>query len=189
MKKLSSNIVLGILVVVLSIVTATANYSVYRIGGVGNEHTANARQKLADANTTSIQALQFVIYDYQLYDGWYINYGTNIEASDYYRSQFSDALISSVESDSFWDKVYYDQLYAPSDKLYAEAEAEFSAADLAYAKEAVLQLAMLLAVVGLAFAAYASMLKEENRLRPFFTILAIAMLAINISQFLKAFSL
>ena len=98
-------------------------------------------------------------------------------------------MVASVERDSYWDSTYYDELYASSDKLYAEAEKEFAAADLAYAKEAVLQLTMLLAAVGLAFAAYASMLKEENRLRPFFTILAIGMLAINISQFLKAFSL
>ena len=108
MKKLSSNIVLGILIVVLSIITATANYSVYRVDGEGSAHTANARQKLADANTTSIQALQFVIYDYQLYDGWYINYEVNAEASNYYWSQFSDALLASVERDSYWDSTYYD---------------------------------------------------------------------------------
>ncbi len=188
MKKLSSDIVLGILIVVLSIITATANYSVYRIGGEGGAHTASARQKLADANAASIQALQLVIYDYQLYDGWYINYENDTEASDYYWSQFSHALVASVERDSYWDNIYYDELYASSDKLYAEAEKEFAAADQAYAKEAVLQLTMLLAAVGLAFSAYASMLKEKNRLRLFFIILAIAMLAINISQFSKAFS-
>ena len=189
MKKLGSDIVLGILVVVLSIITAVANYSAFQIGRKGSIHTANARQELADANTESLTALQFAIYDYQLYDGWYINYYTDSETSDYYQSQFSDALAASVERESYWDDAYYDELYVLSDELYAQAYEEFDAADLAYAKESVLRLAMLMAALGLAFAAYASMLKEENRMRPFFALLSLVMLTINIVQFGTAFLL
>lgn len=184
MKKLGSDIVLGILITVLSIMTAAANYSAYQIGGVGGGHTANARQLLADANTESIAALQLVIYDYQLYDGWYVTYDTNPDASDYYWNNFSYALVDSYNRDTGpFDEAYYDELYAVADDLYAQAEEEFAAADAAYAREAVLQLTMLMAAVGLAFAAYASMLKEEQRLRPFFAFLSLVMLAINIFQF------
>jgi len=62
-------------------------------------------------------------------------------------------------------------------------------ADIAYAKEAVLRLAMLLAAVGLAFTAYASLLNEDNNLRPIFAFLALVMLLINLSQFWAAFFL
>ncbi len=188
MKKLGSDIVLGILIVVLSIFTAVANYSVYQVGGVGGTHTANARQLLADANTEEDIGLQLIILDYTMYDGYYISNGLDNVAANYYEDNFSDALRVSVERNAPFDDKYYAEMYAPANEKSALAEEEFAKADRAYAKEAVLQLAMLIAAVGLAFAAYASLLNEENFLRPFFALLAMIMLAINLSQFWIAFS-
>jgi len=187
MKKLGSDIFLGILIVVLSVITAVANYSAYKIGGTGGAHTANARQLLADSNTESIAALQLIINDYNMYDGYYVNYEINPDASDYYWDNFSYALADSVVRESPFDEQYVNEMYAIADDLATQAQEEFAAADRAYAREAVLQLTMLMAAVGLAFAAYASMLKEEQRLRPFFALLSLIALLINISQFATAF--
>ncbi len=80
-------------------------------------------------------------------------------------------------------------MYAIADERADQAQEEFAKADKAYAKEAVLQLAMLLAALGLAFSAYASLLSVEDLLRPFFALMALIMLAINLSQFWTAFTL
>ena len=189
LKKLGSDIALGILVVTLSIFTALANYAVYQIGGVGSAHTANARQLLADANTEYGVGLQLIILDTTMYDGYFISNGIDDFATDYYTNHFSDALQASSERNTPFDKKYYDEMYAFADGKKAQAEAEFAKADLAYAKEAALQLAMLIAAVGLAFAAYASLLKEDNRLRPIFALLALVMFSINLSQLWTAYSL
>lgn len=189
MKKLGSDIILGILVVTLSIFTAGTNFASYRIGGTGGTHTANARQLLADANTDYSIALQLIILDYTMFDGYYLNDGANNDVADYYLSNFSEVLSASIERSGVIDEQYYDEIYAAADEKTVQAQEEFVKADRAYAKESVLHLAMLIAAVGLAFAAYASLLKEENRLRPVFALLAFVMLAINLSQFLEAYSL
>ncbi len=189
MKKLGADIVLGLLVATLSIFTAVANYSVYKIGGIGSEHTAKARQLLADSNTDDDLGLQLIILDYSMYDGYYINNGVDDVAADYYMDNFSASLNASVERNSPFDDKYYNEMYAAADEKTDQAQEEFAKADKAYAKEAVLQLAMLLAALGLAFAAYASLLKVENPLRPFFALLALIMFIINLSQFWTAFRL
>ncbi len=104
MKKLGSDIILGILVATLSIFTALANYSVYKVGGLGNGHTANARQLLADSNTDYDLALQLIILDYSMYDGYYISDGIDDVAADYYEDNFSKSLKASIERGSSFDE-------------------------------------------------------------------------------------
>ncbi len=188
-RKLGTDIVLGLLVATLSVFTAAANYATYKIGGVGSAHTATARQLLADSNTDYDIALQLIILDYSMYDGFYINNGVDDVAAEHYLGNFSDALKASVERDTPFDDQYYDQLYAPADKKSHQAEEEFAKADQAFAKEAVLRLAMLLAALGLAFGAYASLLKEDNHMRSLFALMALIILIINLSQFWTAFTL
>ena len=188
-KKLGSDLVLGILVATMSIFTAAANYAVYQIGGVGAGHTAKARQLLADSNTDYDLGMQLIILDYTMYDGYFISEGVDDFATEYYQNNFSDNLKASVERGTPFDDQYYDEMYARADERTALAEEELAKADKAYAKEAVLQLAMLMAAVGLAFAAYASLLKAENPLRPFFALMTLIMLLINLSQFWTAFTL
>ncbi len=53
-------------------------------------------------------------------------------------------------------------------------------------REAVFQLAMLLAAVGLAFAAYASLLDDENKMRPLFALMSFVMLMFSVIQALAA---
>ena len=122
MRKLGSELALGILVVTLSVFTAANNYAVYQIGGVGSAHTASARQLLADANAGYDLGLQLIILDYTMYDGFYISAGVDDVAADYYENNFSDALFASVERNTPFDEKYYDEMYALADEKSAQAE-------------------------------------------------------------------
>jgi len=62
----------------------------------------------------------------------------------------------------------------------------FLLANAASEREAGFQLVMLVAAVGLAFAAYASLLDEKNRVRPLFSLISFVMLLVIVFQALAA---
>ncbi|MBT7600441.1 MAG: hypothetical protein HN560_05150 [Anaerolineae bacterium] len=129
-KKLGSDLSLGILVVTLSIFAAATNYTIYKIGGVGSSHTANARQLLADSNTDYDIGLQLIILDYSMYDGYFINNGVDSVAANYYEDSFSDVLKASVERNDPFDDQYYDAMNAAADEKTVQAQEEFAKADI-----------------------------------------------------------
>ena len=184
MKWLGSNLVLGLLVTVLSVFTAVANYATYVVGGNASSHEAEGDRLLADANTSYISTSQYIIVDYTMYDSYYTNYEINADMAEYYRSLFSDTLLSSMARDAPFDKQYYDEMYAEADSTFAEAFAKLDLASAEGEREAGYQLAMLITAVGLAFAAYASLLDESNRLRQIFALMSLIMLVLSLGQFL-----
>ena len=121
-----------------------------------------------------------------MYDGYYVQQGLDDFAADYYQSNFSQELQNSYDRDAVFDDQYYDEMYAYSDDLFNQAFENFDAANAASAREAVFQLAMLLAAVGLAFAAYASLLDDENKMRPLFALMSLLMLVFSVLQTLAA---
>lgn len=93
MKKLNFNLILGGLVVTLSILATLAGYVGSNINGQGDSHTAKARQFLADANTDEGLALQYIMLDYAVFDGYYLNEGKDSDAAQYYYDNFSLPLV------------------------------------------------------------------------------------------------
>lgn len=184
MKWLGSNLMLGFLVTILSVFTAVANYSMYVVGGNASSHEAEGDRLLADANTAYISASQFIIVDYSMYDSYYTNQGVDDFTADYYQSQFSDALQASVDRGNPFDDQYYEEMDADANTAFDEAFANFDLANAEGEREAGYQLAMLITAVGLAFAAYASLLDEANRLRRIFALMSLIMLVLSIGQFL-----
>lgn len=184
MKWLGSNLMLGFLVTVLSIFTAVANYSTYVVGGRASDYQAEGDRLLANANTEYIQATQFIIVDYTMYDGYYINFDKDNEAANYYQDNFSDALKASLDRNDPFDSSYHDAMYATADATFDEAFAKIDQSNAESEREAGYQLAMLITAVGLAFAAYASLLDEANRLRRVFALMSLIMLVFSIRQFL-----
>jgi hypothetical protein len=183
-KWLGSNLVLGLLVTILSVFTAVANYATYVVGGNSSGYETEGDRLLSDANTSYISASQFVIVDYAMYDSYYTSFNTNVDVADYYKSLFSDSLKSSVDRDAPFDDRYFDEMYADSDAKFDEAFAKFDLANAEGEREAGYQLAMLVTAVGLAFAAYASLLDEANRLRRIFALMSLIMLILSVGQFL-----
>lgn len=76
-QKLGSNLFLGFLVTVLSVFTAFTNYATYQVSGTAADHEKEGSRLLADSNTEYVNATQFIIQDYTMYDGYYIQEGVD----------------------------------------------------------------------------------------------------------------
>ena len=181
-QKLGSNLFLGFLVTALSVFTAATNYATYQVGSTSSDIETEGMRLLAESNTEYVRSTQFVILDYTMYDGYYVTLDVDDFAADYYQSNFSQELQDSYDRNAVFDDQYYDEMYVYSDELFEQAFDEFDKANAASEREAVFQLSMLIASVGLAFAAYASLLDEQNKMRPLFALMSFGLLALSIFQ-------
>jgi len=176
-KFFSSEWVLGILVALLSVLIAAAAYQSSLFDSKESDFNVEGQKQLTESNSLYLEANQFVIYDYQMYDGWYINDGTSAELADYYMSSFSENLSASMEREEGpFDDQYYTEMYADAESTYEVAMTGFDDANTAGNKADSLQLVVLIYAVGLALAAYGSMLGEEANLRKFFGLLSVVAL-------------
>ena len=132
---ISSNLALGLLVSVLSVLTALANYMAYRSGGTASGHEAEGDRQLALSNTLYLQANQNIIVDYDMYDGFIINAGVDEFNTQYYQSQFSPQLTASLERNGTFDDQYYSEMYADADTTQQSALAFFDMANAEGARE------------------------------------------------------
>lgn len=180
---LGSSLILGLLVSVLSVLTAGANYMAYQEGNSSLDNNLDGDRALAESNTLYLEATQYIIVDYNMYDGYQIQSGLDDVAAEYYHSQFSAPLLSSVERDGIWDDQYYDEMYTDALAKRDEAFAFFDEAKRQSERESGYQLSMLIAAVGLAFAAYASLMDETKRLRSVFALISILLFAFSAFQF------
>jgi hypothetical protein len=185
-QRLGSNFFLGFLVTALSVFTAATNYATYQISNEASDHDKEGSRLLANSNTEYVLATQYILQDYTMYDGFYVQTGVDDFAAEYYQSNFSPELQASYDRDDAFDDQYYDEMYAYSDDLFAQAFDEFDAATAASEREAGFQLAMLVSAVGLAFAAYASLLDELNKMRPMFALMSLLLLIFSVIQAMGA---
>ena len=182
--RLGSTLMLGFLVTTLSIFTALANYTTFRVGSNASDIETEGDRFLVESNTEYISATQFIIVDYNMYDSYYINLNVDDFAAKYYQSLFSAGLASSVERGSPFDDQYYDEMYASANEKIELAFGKFEEANALKEREAGYQFSMLFSAVGLAFAAYASLLNEGNRLRTIFSLMALITLILSVVQYI-----
>ncbi len=123
-------------------------------------------------------AMLNISQDYNYYDNWYINQDTNPEVADYYESNFSQQLQDAIarDPDVVWDDQYYTEMSATSTELFDSSEANFILAAGWNRRGDWLQLVLTIMAIGLAFAGWASINKEESNLRGFFSLLSIVTL-------------
>ena len=172
--KLGSDLVLGILVVVLSVFTALSAYQSTVYDGEQADMNAEGQQFLTDSNSLYLEANQFVLYDYSMYDGWYINKDQNEELAGYFHENFSDELLESLSREQGpFDDPYYDEMYVDAENAYDEAMQRFEAGRRAGYLAQRMQLVVFIMAVGLALSAYASLLKSENKMRIVLAICAL----------------
>ena len=177
MKFFSSEWVLGILVALLSVLIAAAAYQSSLFDSKESDMNVEGQKQLTESNSMYLESNQFVIYDYQMYDGWYINDGTNADLAEYYKTSFSENLTASMDRDGGpFDEQYYTEMYADASSTYDVAMTAFDDANTAGNKADSLQFVVLIYAVGLALAAYGSMLGEETKLRKFFGMLSVVAL-------------
>jgi hypothetical protein len=181
---LGSNLALGLLITLLSVFTAVANYSAFKAGNEATDLRALGDRSLANSNTEYISTSQFIIVDYTMYDNYYVNLGVDDTKAEYYQSQFSPELQASVDRGDPFDDQYYTEMYKEADDMFNEAFDYFDQASALGEQEAGYQFSMLISAVGLSFAAYASLLEDTNRLRKVFAVLAMLALAWSALQFM-----
>ena len=182
-KILSSELILGTLVAILSVLTAVSGYQGSMADGDQTKFTVLGQQKLTDANAEYLTANQMIVYDYSLYDGYYT--AEDDDKTEYYRSSFSEELQASMtanEEDPFSD-AYYEAVYGEPNEMFDEADAFYSKAEQFNERGDGLQLVMLISALGLAFAAWASLLKEDSAVRLMFAVFSIGMLVYSIYLF------
>lgn len=182
---LRNEVVLGTLIAVLSVFTAVASFQGSLADSKQNENEVKGMQSLNDGNAEYISANQFIVYDYTMYDGWYT--ADTADKEEYYQTSYSSELQESIAAnpeDPFSD-AYYDAMLASANELWAESDAAFETAGQWDNRGDGLQLVVLIMALGLAFAAWASLLKEESNMRLLFAALAVIMLVFGVISYLN----
>jgi hypothetical protein len=176
---LGSEIVLGTLIALLSVGVAFASYQGSMADSDQNKNEIEGMKSLNDGNTIFLTANQTLTQDYTYYDNWYTNLNTDPDKAAYYLELMSDKLATLAQKDSMdqaeW-AAYEDDVFAESNVYFDRSEAFFKLAGAWDEKGDQLQLVVLFMALGLTFAAWSSLLKDESKLRPIFSIFAIVML-------------
>ncbi len=181
LKFFSSELWLGALVALLSVLVALAAYQSGLADSKEGDLNVEGQKQLTDSNGYYLEANQYIIYDYTMYDGWYVNEGKDDDAAEYYLANFSEALTANIDrGEDLFDEQYYEEMYADANATYDEAVTNFDEAQKAGDRADKLQLVVLIFAVGLALAAYGSLLDAESRLRLLFSIGSVVALAFGL---------
>jgi len=182
-----SELILGILITLLSIGTAYASYTSAMADSDQNKFEIQGMKALTDANTTYLEVNQDLSQDFNYFDNWYTNLGVDDEKAQYYLEQMSDGLAALATSDEEFNEAdwnaYTEGLYTDYAQLSERSEQSYKMGGYFDEKGDTLQLVVLYGALGLAFAAWASLLKEESYLRPIFAVFAIIALVMGLLAF------
>jgi hypothetical protein len=176
-------ILLGSLVAVLSVLTALVSYQGSMADSKQNEHEILGMKQLNDGNAEYLEANQFIIYDYTMYDGWYTS--TDEEKSAYYVENYSEELQEDLVAnpgDPFSDS-YYETMHATSQEYWVDSDTNFELASQYDKRGDRLQMVVLLMALGLAFAAWAALMRVESNLRRVFGLFSIIMLVVGLVSY------
>ena len=179
---LGSEIVLGSLIAVLSVLTAISGFQGNMADSEQNKNEVFAQKMLTDANAEYLTANQMIVYDYSMYDGWYT--ADTADKEEYYLANFSAELQADIDQGEAFSEAYYEAMYAFPNSMFDDADAYFDVAEQYDNHGDSLQLVMLIMALGLTFAAWASLLKEESNMRVLFAIFSIAMLIYGLVTYL-----
>ena len=176
-------ILLGSLVAVLSVLTALVSYQGSMADSKQNEHEILGMKQLNDGNAEYLEANQFIVYDYTMYDGWYTT--TDEEKSAYYEENYSEELqedLAANPGDPFSES-YYEAMYASSEDYWTDSDSNFDLASQYDERGDRLQLVVLLMALGLAFAAWAALMRVESNLRRVFGLFSIIVLLVGLVSY------
>lgn len=182
---LGNEIVLGTLIALLSIFTAYASWQGSIADSKQSEHELMAMQHLNDGNAEYLSANQFIVYDYSMYDGWYTT--TDPVYEEYYMNSYSESLKASIAADETnpFSEAYYESMYASAYAYWDDFDTDSAIAGQWNNRGDGLQRVMLIMALGLAFAAWASLLKEESRMRLLFSAFAVITLVMGVIIYLN----
>jgi hypothetical protein len=181
---LGNEILLGTMIALLSVFTAVASYQGSMADSKQNEFEIKGMKNLNDGNAEYLSANQFVVYDFTMYDGWYT--AETEDKASYYEASYSEELQNAIAAnpdDPFGD-AYYDAMYTNANALFDKADTSFEVASQWDERGDQLQLVMLVMALGLAFAAWASLLGAESNIKLVFSLLALIMLIAGVITYI-----
>jgi hypothetical protein len=185
---LGSELILGTLIAVLSVSTAYASYQGAMADSEQNKFEIAGMKALNDGNAEYLSGNQTWIQDDGNYDNWYINYETNPDIAAYYEGNFTEELTAAIErngGDEYpMDEQYVESIYAEANNYWEESDTSFGIAGQWDDKGDLLQLVVLIMALGLTFAAWASLLKDESKMRVLFAVFSILMFVYGLITFL-----
>lgn len=169
---LGNEIVLGTLIALLSVFTAVASFQGAMADSEQNKYEILGMQNLNDGNAEYLRTNQDITQDYNYFDNWYLNVDERPEIAEYYEGNFSEQLSAAIERDpdTVWDEQYYSDMYADSDGYFEDSDTNFGLGSQYDERGDQLQLVMLIMALGLAFAAWASLLGAESNMRLMFAL-------------------
>jgi hypothetical protein len=191
--KLSSDFILGILISVLAIGTATASYISSMSDSDQTKYNVLGMTTVTSANADALSVNQEIGQDYSYYDSYYLNQDKP-DTADYYRFNFSEELDAGIkrseadtnQNEDPFDEQYYTEKYSPSDKKFELAKTALKLAEDFNTRGDEFQLVVLIGSIGLAFGAFAAILPDGRKLRLVFTILSLLILIYASFVWLKA---
>jgi ABC-type antimicrobial peptide transport system permease subunit len=184
---LGNEILLGTLIALLSVFTAISSYQGALADGEQNNFELLGMQRLNDGNAEYLRANQDITQDYNYFDNWYLNKDERSDIAEYYQSSFSQPLLDAIDRnpDTVWDEKYYTDMYVEANQNFDDSDANFELGAQWNERGDQLQLVLMIMALGLAFAAWASLMKEDNHLRPFFGLFSILALIIGVITYLN----
>ena len=183
---LGKEVVLGTLIALLSIFTTLASLQGSMADGKQNEYEILGMKSLNDGNAEYLRANQDITQDYNYFDNWYLNLDERPDVAEYYQGSFSQALIDAMDRDpdTVWDDQYYNDVYADADAFFDDSDVNFETAGEWNNRGDGLQIVLSVMALGLAFAAWASLLKEDSNMRLLFALFAVIALVIGVIKYL-----
>lgn len=183
---LGNEFLLGTLIALLTVFTAISSYQGALADGQQNDFEILGMKNLNDGNAEYLRVNQDITQDYNYFDNWYLNVDERPDVAEYYQSNFSQALLDAMKRnpDAVWDDQYYEAVYTDANAYFDESDANFEKAGEWNERGDRLQLVLMIMALGLAFAAWASLLKEESNLRLLFSAFAIITLVAGVITYL-----
>jgi hypothetical protein len=181
---LGNEIILGSMIAILSVMTALASFQGSMADSKQNEHEILGMQNLNDGNAEYLSANQFIVYDFSMYDGWYTT--DDEDKAAYYEESYSEELQNAIATnpDDPFGEDYYNAMYTTAEEYWDESDTNFELASQWDNRGDKLQLVMLLMALALAFAAWASLLKDESNMRILFALASIIVFVLGLVTYL-----
>jgi hypothetical protein len=181
---LSNEVFLGTMIALLSVFTAVASYQGAMADSEQNKYEILGMQFLNDGNAEYLTTNQLITQDYTYFDNWYLNVDERPEIAEYYEGDFSPALQEAIARDGIWDDAYYEEMYEYPNSLFDESDTNFQIGAQWDERGDQLQLVMLVMALGLALAAWGSLLPSDSNMRQLFALFGlIALIAGLITYF------
>jgi len=182
---LGNEILLGTMIALLSVFTALASWQGSVADGQQNEFEISGMASLNDGNAEYLRANSDIAQDYNYFDNWYLNVDERPDIADYYQESFSETLVAAMDRDQgVWDEQYYEEAYAEANAYFDDSDTAFEKAGEWNERGDALQLVLMIMALGLAFAAWASLLKEESNMRVVFALFAVITFIWGLIQYL-----